>query len=55
MTYFEKLYRPNKAIKHGRRHIITAYKSARKISPIPGYTTRGITHMEDEKIIGKEQ
>jgi len=30
-----KLYRPNEAIKSGRKHIITAYKSARKILPIP--------------------
>lgn len=35
MTSVGKLYRPNEAIKSGRRRVITAYKDARKILPIP--------------------
>lgn len=35
MTYLEKLYRPNEAIKRGRGYIIMAYKGARKILAIP--------------------
>lgn len=46
-THVEKLYRSNEAIKRGRGHIITAYKGARKILPIPG---GGIAHAEDDKV-----
>lgn len=41
-----KLYRPNEAIKFNRGHVITAYKGARKILPIPAYVAR----KEDEKM-----
>jgi len=49
-TYVETLYRLNEAIKRDRRHIITAYKAARKILPILGYIARGrIKRSEREK------
>lgn len=51
--YVETLYRPNEAVKCGRRHIITAYKAARKILPILGYIARGIAHTKDKKMIRK--
>lgn len=39
-TSIEKLFRPNEAIKSDRGGVITAYKDARKILPIPA-TMRG--------------
>lgn len=48
MTSVGKLYRPNEAIKSGRRRVITAYKDARKILPIPAIQREGSAE-QDEK------
>jgi len=48
VTSIGKLYRANEAIKPGRKHIITAYKGARKILPIPA-RNRGCGSRKDDQ------